>query len=106
MAADVANASPLIDGVANTYINRSATYTTPTVMPTNPNDLAIVLQMPYSLQTATWTYDPTWSVGIAQTAVWSGESLTKLLSGIAPVSETSTLSTAVQGWSAILLVSP
>jgi hypothetical protein len=107
MVADIINASPLVDGAAHVRINpASATYSPPTITPKNANDMAIVFNMPYATSTTTWTNDPAWTVGIPQSLGWHGEALAQLFSDTPAISETSTLQSAVNGWSAIVLVSP
>jgi hypothetical protein len=107
MSVDLAHTSSAVDGAANAYINGSSTtWTAPSLTPAKPNDLAIVMNMPITQQSLPWTNDATWTTGLTASRAWDGESLMKALSGTASVSETSTLSAAQVGFSAILLVTP
>jgi hypothetical protein len=105
IGADIANASGVEQAGHTPNTTDMTTYATPTLTPQNPNDMAITFQLTYN-QPETWTNDPSWTVGLAASTLWSGESLTRMLSSPSPVSETSTLSTADNGWSALVLVKP
>lgn len=102
IAADIANAGG-VDAASNVYTN-GTTWTTPTVTPTQSADLALVFQLPVTRGVA-WTNAPGWSIGNVA-AQWNGEGLYQPLSSASPISETSTLSAASDGFSAIILLTP
>jgi hypothetical protein len=71
--------------------------------------MAIAFQLPVIGGPAVsipWSNDPSWTVGLPDSWSWNGETLTKMLSDTSPVSETSTLGQAEDGFSAIMLVTP
>lgn len=92
-----------IDAAKNVYVNNSATWTTPTVTPAQPNDLAVAFQLPFSANT--WTNPSGWTLGTGPTSQWHGESLYEQPGSTSAVSQTSTYSAATYGYSAIVLMS-
>ncbi len=104
IAVDVSNALG-VDKGANAYISGGTSYTTPTVTPSQTGDLALAFNLPFTGSALTWSNPSTWTFGIGPTTTWRGESLYQSLSTSAPVSESSTLSAAAPGFSAIVLLS-
>lgn len=105
IGADAASTSG-IDKANSSYIGSGATFTTPTVTPSQSSDLAIALQLPYTGSTLTWTNPAGWTLGTGPTAQWRGESVYQPLGSTAAVSETSTLSAPAYGYSSMVLLSP
>lgn len=95
-----------VDRAQNVHMSNASTWTTPSVTPSQANDLAIALQLPYTGSSLTWTNPSGWTLGTGPTSPWRGESLYEALGTTAAVSETSTLSASSNGYSAIILVSP
>jgi outer membrane protein assembly factor BamB len=104
LAADVGNAAG-VDIARNQFYSGTSTFLTPSVTPSTPADLALAIQMPYANRMK-WTNAAGWSVGTGPTAEWSGETVYEQLSSLTPVSETSTLSTSSNGYSAMILLLP
>ncbi len=103
LAADVSNARG-IDQHANAYMSATTSFTTPSVTPTQSNDIAIALNMPASQNSATWTNSAGWSLGTGPTSVWNDEGVTQSLSSTSAVSERATLSSPTKGFAAIVLL--
>lgn len=102
MAADVSHASG-IDKHGNMYIS-GATFTTPSVTPSQAYDLALAFNMP--LNSATWSNPSGWTRGVGPTATWAGEGLTRSLSSTSAISESATLSSSSSGFAGIVLLAP
>ncbi len=105
MAADVTHAGG-IDRAADAFINNSTAFTTPSVAPSQSNDLALAFNMPLTQSTVTWTNPAGWTVGTGSFPPWSGEALYQRLSSTSAVSAKSTLSASSVGFAGIVLVSP
>ena len=101
---DVAGASGL-DASKAVPVNGTS-YTTPSLTPSQTSDLAIALNLPVSNAAGSWTNPSTWTIGTGPTSVWHGEAVYRRLISSSPVSESSTSSTAVRGFSAIVLLKP
>lgn len=104
IAADVGNATA-VDRSGNTFISNSTSFTTPSVTPSQAGDLAIAFNLPMTNNSVTWANPPAWTLG-TQSLTWHGEALSETLSSTAATSESSTLSAAATGFSAIVLLSP
>jgi hypothetical protein len=104
MAADIGSAGP-VDSVKDSYFNSTTAFATPSLTPAQSGDLALVFQMPYA-NALSWTNPAGWNAGVGPTQEWSGEGLSQQLSSNAAVSETSMLSAASQGFSALVLLAP
>lgn len=105
IAVDVAGVSA-IDGSKNTFINNSTAYTTPSLTPSEPGDVAIAVNMPMTTGSLTWTNPVGWNLGIGPVPTWRGEAIYQTLSTASPLSASSTLSAAASGFSALMLLTP
>lgn len=108
MAADVAHASTSapIDQAGNAFFHDDAVYNTPTLTPSHAGGLALTFNMPITTATETWSNPAGWTLGMKPTYYWEGEVLYQNEPGTSPVVESSTLSTAAFGWSALVLMNP
>lgn len=106
IAGEFANAAG-IDKASDVYNASTTTYTSPALAPAQANELALVFNLPFASSTATWTNPAApWTLGTGPTSQWRGEALYETESSTAPVSETSTLSAAATGFSAMVLIDP
>lgn len=105
IGADVANASG-VDQRANAYVASGTVFTTPSVTPSQPSDLALAFNVPVTSNAATWTNPQSWTLGTGPTSTWHGEALYQSQSSNTPVSESATVSTAVSGFAGIVLLAP
>ena len=105
IAADVSGAGP-VDTSGNAFIANSTAYTTPSLIPAQSGDFALAFNMPMTLSALTWSNPAGWTVGTGPTSTWRGEALFQSLTSTAAVSESSTLSAATSGFSALVLLAP
>ena len=107
MAAEYSNVntSSPIDKHGFNFVSASASFVTPSESPSQANDLAVTSMMPEA-SNQSWTNAAGWTVDLGPLVVWSPEILHEAQSGIAPVSETSTLSTSSTGYAATVLLNP
>ena len=105
IAADVSGAGG-VDTSGNAFIANATAYTTPSLTPAQAPDLAIALNMPMTTSALTWSNPAGWTVGTGPTSTWHGEALFQSLASSAPVSESSKLSGAASGFSALVLLAP
>jgi hypothetical protein len=102
MAADIANTAG-VDRHGSSYISGSA-FKTPTVTPSQSNDLALAFDAPQT--TGTWTNGSGWTRSNGPTSVWSGQTVYERLSSTAAIAQSATLSAASSGFAGIVLLKP
>ena len=94
-----------VDKVANAYVSSGTSYTTPSLTPSQSSDTAIAFDLSIAPSGATWANPAGWNFGSGPTSPWQGQALYQQLSSPSPLTAASTLSTAANGFAALILVS-
>lgn len=102
MGADLANASA-VETYGDNFVPSGTAYAPPTLTAAQPGDVAVVFNLPLTLNSVTWSDPAGWTLGSSANGPWHGETLYETLAG-STAAEESLLSASAPGFSGMVLV--